>query len=212
MQRDAPFVPLRPSLLHWLLPPPPSLHASILAYFITHGVLPSSSDLTPPTMLLLPNSSDVVYRAVSPFSSFAKKCRRFSRIYAHLSTLRFTRRSSILCIHSRTRSNREYICLLLPTLTFLFSPTAFSTPPYLYHCPRRTLTPYLYFLFLLPPFLQPFHPCFFFILHQGWLLRGDKFSMQHSRCNRKIWCFNKCRLCHVCIFCVLQNLHLKNKK
>lgn len=73
-----------------------------LAYFhprLLHyaSVLPSSSDFTAPTILLRTR------QAVSPFSSFAKKCRRFSHIYAYLSS--YSLRAIVFCIHSYTGSN-----------------------------------------------------------------------------------------------------------
>lgn len=73
-----------------------------LAYFhprLLHyaSVLPSSSNFTAPTILLRTR------QAVSPFSSFAKKCRRFSRIYAYLSS--YALRAIVFCIHSYMGSN-----------------------------------------------------------------------------------------------------------
>lgn len=126
--------------------PSPSSHISILAYFIARVFYPlrrlRCTDNT--TELVGGISIRIVCEEMPPL---------FTYLRASLE-LRFTWRSGILYsfVHGVTRIHLSFSSNPFPLSPFPFSIHRFFTP-YLYHCPRRTLTPYLHLLFLLPPFL-----------------------------------------------------------
>lgn len=170
LQRDAPSTS-RPRLLHWLLPPPLAYPRPRPLHRREHSAVSVGCPLH--RQHYCRTTTSTTRQAVSPFSSSAKKCRRVS---TRISLA--TRHSSILYSFAR-RGMHSYPFFSYRPPYFPSSVRRFFYTPYLYHCPRRTLTLYLYLLFLLSPSFPLSAASSLISLslvpYQGWLSRGDKF-------------------------------------